>query len=170
MKGWKSRIGTSALGMAGALAISIPNAVAATSYSSDVCTSSRNAYCFSLHFNSRGTQTWYSDSPCFVSNQDVPSHYGYSPNQATLVLYVFGTGQISGSAATCVLSNEGDGQQVKNNAASGSNGECSATHRVYFNSGYSGPSQAFLPNCGDYWPAENLVSGLKNENASADRY
>lgn len=140
-----------------------------TSYVSDTCSSSGNKFCFSIHFNSRGGQTWYSDSACLVSNNDIPDYLGYSPNGVSLVRYVFRAGQISGTAATCVLSS-GDGQGVKNNAASASNGECSATFRVYFNSGYNGPSQAFLPTCGEYWPSENLVSTLKNENASQDRY
>ncbi|MFD3658200.1 hypothetical protein ACTU45_30525 [Streptomyces sp. 24-1644] len=154
----------------GALALSATPASAATSYEADACSSSGNSYCFAIHFNSRGEQTWYSSSPCFVANKDIPDYFGYSPNGVALVRYVFRPGLISGTAATCVLSNEGDGQAVKNNAASASNGECSATYRVYFYSGYSGPSQAFLPTCGDYWPSDNLVSTLKNENASHDRY
>ncbi|MFE6836810.1 hypothetical protein ACFVFI_18510 [Streptomyces sp. NPDC057705] len=165
------RIATvAAVGALSALSFSVTPASAATSYESDVCGSSGNRYCFAIHYNSRGGQTWYSASPCFVADRDVPDYFGYSPNQASLVRYVFRSGQISGTAAACTLSNEGDGQGVKNNAASASNGECVADYRVYYNSGYSGPSQSFSPNCGDYWPAENLGSGLYNENASHDRY
>ncbi|MDT7840170.1 hypothetical protein [Streptomyces justiciae] len=104
-----------------------------------------------------------------MSNQSIPDYYGYSPNGATLVIYVFGYGQISGNYNTCRLGDSGEGQPVKNNAASASNGECVATHRVYYNSGYQGISQAFSPTCGDYWPSENLIADLKNENASAKR-
>ncbi|MER5775436.1 hypothetical protein ABT144_14280 [Streptomyces sp. NPDC002039] len=68
------------------------------------------------------------------------------------------------------MTNEGNGQEVKNNAASAVNGECSANYRVYFSSGYGGPSQVFRPTCGDYWPAENMIPDLYNENASHDRY
>ncbi|MFF1411554.1 hypothetical protein ACFVX6_17500 [Streptomyces sp. NPDC058289] len=139
-----------------------------TSYVSDECSSSENRYCFSLHFNSRGGQTWYSSSPCFVSNKDIPNHFGYSSTGVSIVRYVFRPGNVN--FQTCNMTNEGNGQAVKNNAASGVNGECSARYRVYFNSGYSGASQEFLPTCGDYWPAENLVAGLHNENASHDRY
>ncbi|MCI4045809.1 hypothetical protein [Streptomyces sp. TRM75563] len=160
----------SALGSLLLLSSSPATAATPTSYESDACTSSGNRYCFAVHYNSRGAQTWYSGSPCFVANKDIPDYYGYSPNGAVLVRYVFRPGQISGTAATCVLSNDGDGKGVKNNAASASNGECSATYRVYVYSGYGGPSQAFLPNCGDYWPSDNLVSTLKNNNASHDRY
>ncbi|MFI2004122.1 hypothetical protein ACH432_01990 [Streptomyces jumonjinensis] len=167
----------SAIGALGALAFSVTPAAAAPaappapiSYESDACSSSGNGYCFILHVNSRGGQTWYSDSPCFVANKDISDHYGYSPNGVSLVRYVFRPGQISGSPAVCNLSNSHDGQGIKNNAASASNGECSANYRVYFNSGYGGPSQAFLPTCGDYWPSENLVTALKNNNASHDRY
>ncbi|MET9519906.1 hypothetical protein [Streptomyces sp. NPDC002994] len=147
-----------------------PSASAATSYASDECSSSGNAYCFVMHYNSRGEQTWYSVSSCFVANESIPNHYGYSPNGVALVRYVFGYGLISGNYNTCRLGNSGEGLELKNNAASASNGECSANNRVYYSSGYSGISQAFLPNCGDYWPSENLVSSMKNENASHERY
>ncbi|MEE4425649.1 hypothetical protein V2J85_41025, partial [Streptomyces sp. DSM 41528] len=109
-------------------AASPASAATPISYESDACTSAGNKYCFAIHYNSRGAQTWYSDSPCFVANKDIPDYYGYSPNGAVLVRYVFRAGQISGTGATCVRTNEGDGQGVKNNAASASNGECSAKY------------------------------------------
>ncbi|MEU3555671.1 hypothetical protein [Streptomyces fragilis] len=150
----------------------ITPASAATSYVSDVCTSSNNTYCFQLNWGSRGETTWVGLDACFVSNQDVPDYYGYSPNGATLVRYVFRHGELNdaGTGLAGLCRGEGGGEAVKNNAASGANAECSATHRVYFNSGYGGISQAFLPDCGTHWPSQNLVSSLKNENASADRY
>ncbi|MER5811757.1 hypothetical protein ABT143_26825 [Streptomyces sp. NPDC002033] len=64
----------------------------------------------------------------------------------------------------------GSGRELKNAAASASNAECSAHYRIYFSSGYNGLSQEFLPNCGDYWPADNLLTELKNDNASNARY
>ncbi|MFJ5548683.1 hypothetical protein [Streptomyces sp. NPDC093225] len=145
------------------------SAAAATSYESDACNSTADKYCFSIHFNSRGGQTWYSESPCFLSNRSIPDYFGYSPNQAALVRYVFRAGQIDGDYNTCRLGGDGEGQGVKNEAASATNAECGATHRVYFSSGYLGPSQAFSPKCGDYWPGENLISDLKNDNGSAKR-
>jgi uncharacterized membrane protein len=154
---------------AGALATTVSPTSAATSYAADECSSSGNAYCFSLHYNSRSETTNYSVSSCFVTNESIPNYYGYSPNGASLVRYVFEYGQISGNYNTCRLGNSGEGLEVKNNAASASNSECVATHRVYYSSGYQGLSQAFSPTCGDYWPAQNLVSGLKNENASSKR-
>ncbi|MFV0134405.1 hypothetical protein ACLGIH_14375 [Streptomyces sp. HMX87] len=144
-------------------------ASAATSYSADECTSSGNAYCFVIHYNSRSAATYYSASSCFVANRSIPDYYGYSPNGAVLLRFVFEYGMISGNYNTCRLGNSGEGQPVKNNAASASNGECVASHRVYYNSGHQGTSQTFSPTCGDYWPSENLISALKNENASAKR-
>lgn len=54
----------------------------------------------------------------------------------------------------------GQGQTVKNNAASGRNGFAYVNVRVYFNSNYSGPSDYFTPGVG-----KNLVNTY-NENAS----
>ncbi|MEU3599073.1 hypothetical protein ABZ714_10130 [Streptomyces sp. NPDC006798] len=167
---WKRTAGVVAAGALAALGPApAPAAAVPISYEADACGSSGNRYCFALHYNSRGGQTWYSDSPCFVSNKDIPNHAGYSPNGVAQVVYVFTAGQMNWSAAVCVLSNSGDGQPVKNNAASAANGECSVSYRVYYNSGYSGPNQTFGPTCGDYWPAVDLNSGVKNNNASSAR-
>ncbi|ALO09067.1 hypothetical protein AQF52_3473 [Streptomyces venezuelae] len=163
------RAGLAGASALAAVAATMTPASAATSYESDTCTSSGNAYCFAAYFSSRGTQTWYSTSACHVVNRDIPDWYGYSPNGAILVRYIFRARMITGRYNTCIETG-GDGQGAKNNMASGSNGECSATYRVYYSSGHNGLSQAFLPTCGDYWPAENLVDVLKNENASLDRY
>ncbi|MCL7427111.1 hypothetical protein [Streptomyces sp. YS415] len=144
-------------------------ASAATSYAADECTSSGNAYCFVIHYNSRSATSNYSASSCFVANRSIPDYYGYSPNGAILVRFVFDYGLISGNYNTCRLGNSGEGLEVKNNAASASNGECVASYRVYYSSGYQGVNQTFSPTCGDYWPSENLSATLKNENASAKR-
>ncbi|KOU85245.1 hypothetical protein ADK94_16635 [Streptomyces sp. XY593] len=83
-----------------------------------------------------------------------------------------GTSQYQGSTLTTfryVFNGSGTGswQYMKNNAASVQN--CSGTdaYRVYFNSGYGGTSQYFQKrepygSC----PWSNLISALKNENAS----
>ncbi|MFF0714366.1 hypothetical protein ACWEVM_20605 [Streptomyces bauhiniae] len=143
-------------------------AQAATTYESDSCSSSNNAYCFVLYYNSVGSITNSGQGACYVSNMSVPDHYGYSPNGATLVRLVFGYGKLPN--ATC-KSESGDGTTLKNNAASIVNGECGVTNRVYFSSGYQGISQASTATCGGYGGlAENLVPELKNENASHKRY
>ncbi|MFG2994522.1 hypothetical protein ACGFZK_35370 [Streptomyces sp. NPDC048257] len=159
---------------AGLLAFSVaffvaPNAQAATTYSADECTSANNSYCFALYYDSRGEQTWYATSSCFVTNRSIPDHSGYSPNGAIFARFVFDAGLMSNLYNTC-RGASGSNRTLKNASASASNGECSASYRVYYNSGYGGLSQTFLPNCGEYWPAENLLAALKNENASNVRY
>ncbi|MFF8100866.1 hypothetical protein ACF07S_13980 [Streptomyces sp. NPDC016640] len=162
------RVAVAAGTFAAALSVSSP-ASAATSYSADECTSSGSTYCFVIHYNSRSETTNYSSSSCFVATRDIPDYYGYSPNGTTLVRFVFEYGLISDNYATCRLGNTGEGLAVKNNAASASNGERSASYRVYYNSGYLGTSQTFSPTCGLHWPSTNPISSLKNENASAAR-
>ena len=147
------------------------HAVASTSYESDECTSAGNAYCFSMHWESAGSETGgYSKSSCFVANKSIPNHYGYSPNGAVLVRYVFEYGQIDGIYNTCRLGNSGEGLGIKNNVASASNGECSVYYRIYYNSNYSGLFQTFHPTCGSYAPSDNMMAGMKNQNASHVRY
>ncbi len=146
-----------------------PSAQAVTSYSADECTSANNSYCFALYYDSRGEQTNYSTSSCFVTNRSIPDHSGYSPNGAMFVRFVFSYGLMSNLYNTC-RGGSGADLTLKNASASASNGECSAFYRVYFSSSYNGLSQSFAPSCGDYWPAENLFPALKNENASNSRY
>ncbi|MEU6896213.1 hypothetical protein ABZ934_31610 [Streptomyces sp. NPDC046557] len=122
-----------------------------------------------MYYDSRGEQTWYSTSSCFVTNRSIPDHSGYSPNGAIFVRFVFSTGLMSNLYNTC-RGASGSDLTLKNASASASNGECSATYRVYYNSGYVGLFQTFLPSCGDYWPAENMMPDMKNENASSLRY
>lgn len=142
-------------------------AQAATSYESDGCTSSGNKYCFVLYYNSVGSTTNSGQGSCYISNKSVSNHSGYSPNGATFVSLVFHYGMLSGTCTT----GSGDGQTIKNNAASMENAECGVYNRVYFNSGYEGISQAVYGNCGGYGGmAVNLVPELKNNNASHKRY
>lgn len=140
------------------------------SYVSDVCSSSGNQYCFEIYYDSAGASTGYSYSSCFLANQSVPDHLGYSPNGAVLVRYMFegGTGRITGSNPGCT-GGSGDGLGLKNAAASAVNNECGVNNIVYYNSGYQGTSQTITPGCGDDWPSTNLKSTLKNENASHKR-
>ncbi|MEU3853724.1 hypothetical protein [Streptomyces sp. NPDC029554] len=143
-------------------------AQAATSYESDGCTSSGNTYCFAIYYNSVGSITNSGQGACYIANRSIPDHYGYSPNGATLVRLVFHYGMLPGGTCT---TDSGDGDPLKNNAASMANAECSVYNRVYFNSGYQGISQAVYGTCGGYGgQAVNLVPDLKNENASHKRY
>lgn len=83
----------------------------------------------------------------------------------------WGTSQYQGSTLTTyryVFNGNGNGawQYMKNNAASVQN--CGVdNYRVYYNSGYGGTSQYF-PHREPYGgcPWSNLISALKNENAS----
>ncbi|MFE6285601.1 hypothetical protein [Streptomyces sp. NPDC057877] len=137
-------------------------AQAATTYSGDECTAS-NENCFALFYNS-GVNTW--TSSCFLSNRSIPDLWGYSPNGATVVRFVFrapGT-HINTNLAVSWCYGSGEGQDVKNNAAAAASGEASATNTVFYNSGYAGASQSFGPRS-----TGNLNSTLKNENASIQR-
>ncbi|MFF3607652.1 hypothetical protein [Streptomyces sp. NPDC002463] len=84
----------------------------------------------------------------------------------------WGTSQYQGSTLTTyryVFNGNGNGawQYVKNNAASVQNCSYADNYRVYYNSGYGGTSQYFAHN--EPWGdcnLTNLISALKNENAS----
>ncbi|ANW19214.1 hypothetical protein [Streptomyces clavuligerus] len=148
---------------ASASLFAVPTAQATPiSYSGNECSASK-ANCFALFYNS-GVNTW--TSSCFLSNQSINDLYGYSPNGATLVRFVFRPHEVTINSnlgvSRCV--GDGDAQAVKNNAAAGTSGEASATNTVYFNSGYTGPSQSFAPRS-----TANLNATLKNENASIKR-
>ncbi|MER7982658.1 hypothetical protein [Streptomyces sp. NPDC095817] len=89
----------------------------------------------------------------------VSDHYGTSQYQGSSLStyrYVFGNG------------GNGNGQYVKNNAASVQNCAPGDNYRVYFSSGYGGTSQYFAKNepYGDC-NITNLISALKNNNASS---
>ncbi|MGJ5891239.1 hypothetical protein ACSCBZ_04735 [Streptomyces niveiscabiei] len=90
---------------------------------------------------------------------DVYDHWGtseYQGSSLTTYRYVFGNG------------GNGDGQYMKNNAASVENCSPDDNYRVYYNSGYGGTSQYFAKN-GPYGDCNitDLISALKNNNASS---
>ena len=60
----------------------------------------------------------------------------------------------------------GHGQYVKNNAASVQNCASADNYRVYYNSGYGGTSQYFAAGGGWGCNHVDLISALKNNNAS----
>jgi hypothetical protein len=67
------------------------------------------------------------------------------------------------NGSKCRAVDPGSGQGIKNNAAGGSNAD-SRSHRIYFNSNQVGAYQTF-----EAGGNENLMSSLKNENASSAR-
>ncbi|GHG04886.1 hypothetical protein ACFFSH_36860 [Streptomyces filamentosus] len=106
-------------------------------------------------------------SSCFLTNKTEYSHEGYSvstPSGLYTVLYQFDYGSdFELHVGSACRPSEGSGESVKNNAAGGSN-EDTASHRVFYNTGYGGTYQTYYP--GDI---KNLISALKNENASSKR-
>ncbi|WP_328910638.1 hypothetical protein OG230_14595 [Streptomyces sp. NBC_00234] len=140
-------------------------ASAVTTYSSDECSSSTR--CFVLFYNSRQNIGIFYTS-CFITNKDEYNHEGRSAVTSGglhVVAYEFNYGSdfVIHDAGSACRPSEGSGQGVKNNAAGGAN-EDSASHRVYYNSGYGGTYQTFYP--GD---SKNLISALHNNNASSER-
>ncbi|MFF0095178.1 hypothetical protein ACFYSF_35320 [Streptomyces canus] len=90
---------------------------------------------------------------------NVDDHWGtsaYLGSSETTYRYVFGNG------------GNGNGQYMKNNAASVQNCAPDDNYRVYYNSGYGGTSQYFAKN-GPYGDCDitDLISALKNNNASS---
>ena len=87
---------------------------------------------------------------------NINNYAGYSEycEEATVCEYVYVFSEGNGS-----------GQAVKNNAASGHNDSGVYEFTVFYNSGYSGPSQTFGVEYSGA-SAQNLNSTLKNENAS----
>ncbi|WP_433893569.1 hypothetical protein [Streptomyces sp. CA-111067] len=85
---------------------------------------------------------------------NVPNYAGYTSG-SNYYTYIFDTD----------TAYSGHGQAVKNNVASVSNESSTHDFRVYYNSGYAGPSQ-LIPETGSSGSATNLNSTLKNENAS----
>ncbi|MGW3957215.1 hypothetical protein ACWEKM_41460 [Streptomyces sp. NPDC004752] len=90
---------------------------------------------------------------------NVSDHWGTSQYQGSTLStyrYVFGSG------------GNGNGQYMKNNAASVQNCAPDDNYRVYYNSGYGGTSQYFAKN-GSFGDCNitNLISALKNNNASS---
>ncbi|MGW4159871.1 hypothetical protein [Streptomyces sp. NPDC004788] len=152
-----------ALAIAGVAVAEAP-ANATTVYSSDECSSSTR--CFALFYNSmQNIGIFYSS--CFITNKSEYSHQGYSmatPSGLYTVNYQFDFRDFDfHDAGSQCHPGDGAGYSLKNDAAGGVN-EDSASHRVYYNTGYGGTYQTFYP--GD---SKNLISALKNNNASSQR-
>ncbi|MER5356263.1 hypothetical protein ABT093_38845 [Kitasatospora sp. NPDC002551] len=141
-----------ATALAGSLAVA-GQASAADYFVSDNCLDNPNPDCASgtnvlyVHYNSVDGNG-YTDSARAKFLGNVPNYAGAGVN----VHYIF-----SGNA--------GNGQAVKNNAASVLACSSAANYRVYYNSNYSGHAQYIA---GDYGcnNGVNLDSTLKNNNAS----
>lgn len=137
------------------------NAWAVDTYRSDRCSSSGNNRCVMLNYNSGGNGWW--SSSCFISNINISNYAGYYAGDGINVHYVFDSRSLQYSlnyGTSSCQSSSGKGQQVKNNAAAVGN-NLTADVRVYYNSGYSGPSDTI--GAGNN---RNLSSTLKNDNAS----
>ncbi|MET7288544.1 hypothetical protein [Streptomyces sp. NPDC005573] len=152
-----STLGAIALTAASVIGISSP-ASADSTYSSDECTSSGNARCFTLFYNSQSGAIWASS--CFIASGDISDYTGYYAGGGVQVYFVFAYRSLTTNAAGYCDNSSGDGLPVKNNAAAGSN-TMTSSYRVYYNSNYGGASQTFSPGT-----IANLNSTLKNENAS----
>ncbi|WP_416481550.1 hypothetical protein [Streptomyces sp. CL12] len=144
-----------------ALLAGASSAYAGTSYESDICSSSGDKYCFRLHYSSRSSQTWVSHGSCFLSNASVPNAWGYSPNQSTVVRYVFDY-----HSNTCYDDDKGHRQAINHNAASGSNDDPSHSYNVFSSTSYSGYT-TYIPRRDGI--AHNLASNVKNKNESQRR-
>jgi hypothetical protein len=57
-----------------------------------------------------------SHSSCFLANVSVPNAWGYSPNQASVVRYIFDF-----HSNACYDDDKGSGKAIYHDAASGSN-------------------------------------------------
>ncbi|MBN3929629.1 hypothetical protein IQ279_08240 [Streptomyces verrucosisporus] len=135
------------------------------SYTDSQCSSSTR--CFAIFFNSMQSIGIFR-SACFITNKSEYSHLGYDYAQYQ-VRYQFNYGYGFGwdgqlpNASACVGTDPGSGWSVKNNAAGASNSD-SVSHRVYYNTGYAGVYQTIETDHN-----ENLISSLKNDNASSKR-
>jgi hypothetical protein len=119
----------------------------------------------------------YGDLWLFYNSKDIAIQDGYIKSAYTTfygnVSDHWGTSQYQGSSLTTyryVFGNggNGNGQYMKNNAASVQNCARDDNYRVYYNSGYGGTSQYFAKN-GPYGDCNitDLISALKNNNASS---
>ncbi|MFE2267574.1 hypothetical protein [Streptomyces griseosporeus] len=113
-----------------------------------------------LFYNSKdiAIQGGYYKSAYTLFYGNVYDHWGesrYEGSTLTTYRYVFGGGY-------------GNGQYMKNNAASVQNCAPDDNYRVYYKSGYGGTAQYFAKNepFGDC-NITNLISALKNNNASS---
>jgi hypothetical protein len=138
--------------------------VITTAYKSDECSSSNNNHCFALLYNSQATVTW--NGACFLTDKSIPDLDGYytSGGEIQHTVYVFAIYHLNFDYYNlddkCYNGN-GTGQPVKNNAAAADNALVGHTARVYYNSGYAGPSQDVSPG-----QIMDFNSTLKNEDAS----
>jgi len=118
--------------------------------------------------------TQLSQSGCFATNKSIKNHWGYSPNSASIVRYIFTSfpgyytdpdGETHrGMANPC--DPEGAGQGLGDNAASAYNQDPSHSYTVYGDAGYTG-SKKTIPKYDGM--ARNLGSTLKNKNSSSQR-
>lgn len=119
----------------------------------------------------------YGDLWLFYNSKDIAVQDGYYKSAFTTfygnVYDHWGTSQYQGSTLSTyryVFGNGGygNGQYMKNNAASVQNCAPDDNYRVYYNSGYGGTSQYFAKN-GPYGDCNitDLISALKNNNASS---
>ncbi|CAM5734540.1 hypothetical protein [Streptomyces fumanus] len=119
----------------------------------------------------------YGDLWLFYNSKDIAVQDGYYKSAFTMfysnVSDHWGTSQYQGSSLSTyryVFGNggNGNGQYMKNNAASVQNCARDDNYRVYYNSGYGGTSQYFAKN-GPYGDCNitDLISALKNNNASS---
>ncbi|GAA2123796.1 hypothetical protein GCM10009802_28360 [Streptomyces synnematoformans] len=107
-------------------------------------------------------------SGCFITNRSLYSHFGHTRHtEGGLrdIRYQFSRSRIwetsSGVGHRC--DGSGGGQKIKNNVAGAVNRD-SRAHRIYYNTGYKGVYQTFPSPS-----SKNLMSSLKNDNASSKR-
>ncbi|WP_411082657.1 hypothetical protein [Streptomyces sp. cmx-18-6] len=148
-----------------AVLVPVSQANAYVTYSSDECSSSTR--CFAIFYNSLQSIGIFS-SACFLTNKTHDSHTGFdhlTPSGMQQVRFEFGRdkGIALPNGSKCRAVQPGSGDVVKNNAAGASNAD-SRSHRIYFNSNQTGAYQTFTTGVN-----KNLISSLKNENASSAR-
>ncbi|MFD3658938.1 hypothetical protein [Streptomyces sp. NPDC058620] len=163
-KSFMARCAATAAITVAAVLVPATQASAYITYSEDQCSSSTR--CFAIIYNSTQSSGTF-HSACFLTNKTEDSHTGYNyltSSGMQEIRYQFGydMGISLPNGSSCRWT-EGSGQGVKNNAAGGSNGD-SRSHRIYYNSNQSGAYQTIEADHN-----ENLISSLKNENASSAR-
>ncbi|MEU2508015.1 hypothetical protein ABZ621_25320 [Streptomyces sp. NPDC007863] len=140
-----------------------------TTYTDDQCSSTTR--CLAIFFNSLQNIGVFR-SPCFITNKTEDSHLGYdylTSSGMQQVRYQFNYGYGFGfdeplpNSSKCEGADPGSGWSVKNNAAGASNGD-TRSHRIFYYSNQQGTYQTI-----EVGNNENLISALKNENASSAR-
>jgi len=105
-------------------------------------------------------------STCFYYNsngQGATGGFGSSIEDLIGNYYYCGLGVAECLDEYAFTDGSGNGDAIKNNAASVTDGFYDSSQYVYYNSDYQGPDQAITPNDGN---PTNLNSTLKNEDAS----